>query len=414
MMVAKIPAITPRADNTPASGEVQNDGQAFASMLDEKKAAQAHNPQRLGRPLSAMHFRELADRADAQVDKEEADVTGKSLLALLNQTLEGAPGAGEEKKDKMSLVEDSGIQNVPLPSDGAQPVPLVAGIDSPLLTATAEQPGEATDAALDTLLAPLAALPSADKEDNSAVPVLNINAKPESQPTLVATGKNEPDVTQGTAFVSAQSPSGDVSGLKMPSPQLESNVSPTKGNELSHEVEQASFNPDFNLPAVPAVQSSSTADVERTLSTGALTQEMGTPAWQQSLGQQIASFTRNGIQHAELRLHPEELGSLQINLQLKNEQAQLHFVSESHQVRAAIEAAVPHLRTSLAESGIELGQSSVGAETSSSWKDTGQSEQNSRQNFADQEHRETMPFIEDIVETSVRTVGYSNGINTFA
>jgi len=58
---------------------------------------------------------------------------------------------------------------------------------------------------------------------------------------------------------------------------------------------------------------------------------------------------------------------LQISLKLDNDQAQLHFVSAHQQVRAAVEAAMPHLRTALAESGISLGQSSVGSD-SSAWQ----------------------------------------------
>ncbi|PLR47316.1 hypothetical protein CYR40_09130 [Chimaeribacter arupi] len=73
-------------------------------------------------------------------------------------------------------------------------------------------------------------------------------------------------------------------------------------------------------------------------------------------------FTRHGQQSAELRLHPEDLGALQISLKIDNDQAQLHFASPHQQVRAAVEAAMPHLRTALAESGINLGQSSVGSD----------------------------------------------------
>ena len=56
-------------------------------------------------------------------------------------------------------------------------------------------------------------------------------------------------------------------------------------------------------------------------------------------------FSRNGQQNAELRLHPQELGALQISLKMEDNQAQLHFASAHSQVRAAIEAAMPSLRS---------------------------------------------------------------------
>lgn len=145
----------------------------------------------------------------------------------------------------------------------------------------------------------------------------------------------------------------------------------------------------------------------------ALNQVLGTPAWQQALSQQLAYFTRNGIHDAQLRLHPEDLGSLQINLRLNNDQAQLHFVTENHQVRAALEAAMPHLRTSLAESGIHLGQSSVGADSSSSWSTSAQNDSKSNQSHVEDDGQETAHLNDENTEISTKTLHYSNGINTF-
>lgn len=145
-----------------------------------------------------------------------------------------------------------------------------------------------------------------------------------------------------------------------------------------------------------------------------LNQALGTPAWQQGLSQQLAYFSRNGIHHAELHLHPEDLGTLKINLRLNNDRVQLHFVTENHQVSAALEAAMPHLRTSLAESGINLGQSSVGAESSSSGNLFSQSGGSSGHPFEDDGAPEGGHMVEDNEQVITRTIHYSGGINTFA
>lgn len=94
-----------------------------------------------------------------------------------------------------------------------------------------------------------------------------------------------------------------------------------------------------------------------------LSQPLGTHEWQQSLSQHITLFTKQGQQTAELRLHPEDLGQVQISLKLDDNQAQLQMVSAHSHVRAALEAALPVLRTSLAENGIQLSQSSVSSES---------------------------------------------------
>lgn len=90
---------------------------------------------------------------------------------------------------------------------------------------------------------------------------------------------------------------------------------------------------------------------------------LGSHEWQQTFSQQVMLFTRQGQQSAQLRLHPEELGQVHISLKLDDNQAQLQMVSPHSHVRAALEAALPMLRTQLAESGIQLGQSSISSES---------------------------------------------------
>lgn len=91
--------------------------------------------------------------------------------------------------------------------------------------------------------------------------------------------------------------------------------------------------------------------------------QLGSQEWQQAVSQQVTMFTRQGQQSAELRLHPEDLGQIQISLKLDDNQAQLQMSSPHSHVRAALEATLPQLRTALAESGIQLGQSSISHES---------------------------------------------------
>lgn len=94
-----------------------------------------------------------------------------------------------------------------------------------------------------------------------------------------------------------------------------------------------------------------------------LSAPLGSHEWQQSLSQHVTLFTRQGQQSAELRLHPQDLGQVQISLKLDDNMAQLQMMSPHSHVRAALEAALPMLRTQLAESGIQLGQSSISSES---------------------------------------------------
>ncbi|OWF82537.1 flagellar hook-length control protein FliK [Yersinia frederiksenii] len=136
-----------------------------------------------------------------------------------------------------------------------------------------------------------------------------------------------------------------------------------------------------SLPPVSSPVLSTTASpLVSPPASGHLSAQLGSQEWQQSLGQQVVMFSRNGQQNAELRLNPQELGALQISLKIEDNQAQLHFASAHSQVRAAIEAAMPSLRSALAENGIQLGQSSVGSE--GQWQQAQQQSQQNQQGFA--------------------------------
>lgn len=90
---------------------------------------------------------------------------------------------------------------------------------------------------------------------------------------------------------------------------------------------------------------------------------VGAPQWGAALGQQLVTLGRGedgAVRHAELRLDPPHLGPLRVSIQLHGELASAAFVSAHPAVRAALEAALPQLQQTLAEAGIQLGQTSVG------------------------------------------------------
>ena len=90
---------------------------------------------------------------------------------------------------------------------------------------------------------------------------------------------------------------------------------------------------------------------------------VGSAEWAPALGHQMLRMTAGGQQVAELNLNPAGLGPLKITLSVGDNQAQAMFVSAHESVRKAVEAALPQLRSTLAEQGISLGQTSVGAES---------------------------------------------------
>ncbi|ECG8589282.1 flagellar hook length control protein FliK [Salmonella enterica subsp. salamae] len=145
-----------------------------------------------------------------------------------------------------------------------------------------------------------------------------------------------------------------------------------------------------------------------------LSAPLGSHEWQQAFSQQVTLFTRQGQQSAQLRLHPEALGQVHISLKLDDNQAQLQMMSPHSHVRAALEAALPMLRTQLAESGIQLGQSSISSENFA-----GQQQSSSQQQQpARPQHTDRFAAEEDIALTapaSLQAAARGNGaVDIFA
>jgi flagellar hook-length control protein FliK len=86
---------------------------------------------------------------------------------------------------------------------------------------------------------------------------------------------------------------------------------------------------------------------------------VGSPAWDQQLGQKVVWMVAGGVQSASLTLNPPDLGPLQVVLSISNDEAIASFTSAQPEVRQALEAALPKLREMMSEAGINLGNASV-------------------------------------------------------
>ncbi|WP_394200743.1 flagellar hook-length control protein FliK [Shewanella waksmanii] len=75
--------------------------------------------------------------------------------------------------------------------------------------------------------------------------------------------------------------------------------------------------------------------------------------------QQLVTMVSQGIQHAEIRLDPPELGHMMVRIQVQGDQTQVQFQVAQHQTRDMVEQAIPRLREMLAEQGMQLTDSDV-------------------------------------------------------
>ena len=128
-----------------------------------------------------------------------------------------------------------------------------------------------------------------------------------------------------------------------------------RSNDAITPIHQASsLSPMTNEPSLLSSANSTVTPYTMDLST-----PVDVAQWQKSLTQHIMMFNRQGMQTAEIKLHPQELGSLHIKLAMTDDNINLHMMAAHNMVKGLLESALPFLRTSLQEQGFTLQQTDI-------------------------------------------------------
>jgi flagellar hook-length control protein FliK len=270
-----------------------------------------------------------------------------TLLASIGKTdASGKPELADKDAKSDKPLSDAELQTLsallamlPQPVSAAQPATLGktgASIDTKALSALTTAGNSAGKSATDSLL-------PADANVKKAAPATS---------ALV-----DSKTAAATAASMAQQPADDKAQLAASKGGDGRDNAPLQVNNT------APVTPQITPAISSATIAAPTTTHIATPTAPMISAQLGSHEWQQQISQHVTLFTRQGQHSAELRLHPEDLGQVQISLKLEDNQAQLQMMSPHSHVRAALEAALPTLRTALAESGIQLGQSNISSES---------------------------------------------------
>jgi hypothetical protein len=91
-----------------------------------------------------------------------------------------------------------------------------------------------------------------------------------------------------------------------------------------------------------------------------LAEPLHTPRWGEGFADHVTWMVKQDLQQAELRLHPPDLGPLEVRIAVSNDEARIAFTAQHALVRDAVEAALPRLRELLTANGLNLVQVDVG------------------------------------------------------
>lgn len=86
---------------------------------------------------------------------------------------------------------------------------------------------------------------------------------------------------------------------------------------------------------------------------------VGGQAWGEALGQRILMMKGQGMDRAEVRLNPPQLGPLEIRLSVTQDQTSLVLSSQNALTRDALEQALPRLREMFDARGLAIGEAEV-------------------------------------------------------
>ena len=252
-------------------------------------------------------------------------------------------------------------------------------------------PAMPANAGLDGLVDKLAAAPAAPGEVASASGIMaDTNIQAALAPGIAAVTAKGSDVAPIQARETALGPGmpmaadsstvpaqADAAGAGLPDPSsgqkgpsLDSVAAALDGQ--AEPLPEAADAPTFTttglllLPTTAALQQPGSMVVSNgsvATTSAFLLPDVGSSDWGKALGQQMIHLSAADRQVAELQLNPPGLGPLKVMLSVNDQQMQAAFVSAHPLVRSAVEAALPQLRALLLESGISLGQTSVGAES---------------------------------------------------
>ena len=107
----------------------------------------------------------------------------------------------------------------------------------------------------------------------------------------------------------------------------------------------------------------STQQTQSDTSVSDLKSPVGSAAWHDELGSQLTWMTQNGLESGSLRVTPEHLGPVEVQISVQNGAASVWFGASHPDTRAALEQALPQLRAMFASQGMSLTDSGVSRES---------------------------------------------------
>lgn len=328
------PATPPATSNSAARAPRSEGGKDFSQLLQDGAPSAPAPAGSATTPSPSTSSQPSTTDSSGQAPGERSDAEAVTAEAPPPAPVAVTPAAPATDKDKPAATEDA-----PWPPLGL--AGLVLAMPTPVDPA----------AALPTTAAPSQA------SDGSALPVA-----PAANPALPATAPAAATAATADGKPAATS-AGDASALPLPEMIL-----PGKRSERGEGSDVAAVGDRASAPLLHAPAGAAVQDLKAALATGnAIFNGEPTPkpvlgddGFDQAIGARLGWLADQKIGHAHIRLSPDDMGPVDVRLQLNGDKVHASFSSPHVDVRQALESSLPRLRELLGEQGFQLAHADVG------------------------------------------------------
>lgn len=340
------PAQTTKSANSSASAESNNADQAsFGALLHQSVSAQ----------------NKTADKAADAAPEKSADKP-----AATDAKADGTAKSAGENKDAADTNSESAPQDATtalLQALAALGLAQTNPAARATRTATAETPSTDTERAAREIdgIAP-------DARAGDATIELGANAKNALKGNALAalTRPGASATDAGATAIKADAASrGDAGKADLTARLTQALRAAAEGETKPAASADANATPRFadvvgGLGAANVVANSANSVSASTPAQQTIHSQFGSTAWANEVTEQVRSFTLQKIEVAELKLNPQDLGPIRVEIALDKGNAAIHFSAARDDVRDALAQNIGNLRDSLANAGVSLQNASTG------------------------------------------------------
>lgn len=266
-----------------------------------------------------------------------------------------ADGNGQAPEERSMDAAATGNETSPLPPQTPPAGDRATDKDTPVATEDAPWP----PLGLAGLVLAMPATAPAATGAGAAPPATAGPGLPAPTPTQ-APGAAVASITDSTPPAAS---AGDATTLPLPETVLPGSKHGDRDSNDVTAIGDRSAAPFLHAPAPAALQ-----DLKAALATGTAVFNgeptprpvFGDDGFDQAVGARLGWLADQKIGHAHIRLSPDDMGPVDVRLQLNGDKVHASFSSPHVDVRQALESSLPRLRELLGEQGFQLAHADVG------------------------------------------------------